>query len=83
MQSNTLRVIIETPKMSFIKRKDDGSIDYISPFPCPFNYGSVPGSIADDGDRSDAIVLGKRLKQGSLIEEIPIVGVVRFRRRKR
>ena len=70
-------VTIETPKFSFIKRKDNGSIDYISPFPCPFNYGSVPGTLSGDGDREDAVVLGKRLKMGVTLE-VPVVAVVRF-----
>lgn len=63
--SQPIEVIIETPKMSLIKYKDDGSIDYISPVPCPFNYGSVPNTISGDGDRIDAIILGKKLKGGT------------------
>ena len=68
---------IETPKYSFIKRKDDGSIDYISPVPCPFNYGSVLDTVSGDGDRLDAIVLGPKLKFGQEVD-YPVVGVVEF-----
>ena len=43
-------VVIEVPQFSFVKRKGDGSIDYIAPLPSPFpGYGSVPGSLAEDG----------------------------------
>jgi inorganic pyrophosphatase len=73
----TLQIIIETPKFSFIKYKDDGSVDYISPIPCPFNYGSVPNTTSGDGDRLDAIVLGKKLKGGSRAE-VPVIGRVVF-----
>lgn len=72
-----IEVIIETPKMSFVKRKDDGSIDYISPFPCPFNYGSVPNTTSGDGDRMDAVVLGKKLSRGTKVT-VPVVATVHF-----
>lgn len=63
-----MKVRIETPKYSFVKRNADGGIDYISPFPCPFNYGSAPGTLADDGDECDAVVLGERLAFGECVE---------------
>ena len=61
-----VEVRIETPKFGFIKRKPDGSVDFISPFPCPFNYGSVEGTLAEDGDPLDAILLGPRVPAGSI-----------------
>jgi len=61
----SLDVLIEQPRASFIKRREDGSIDFISPLPCPVNYGSVPGTRAEDGDREDALVLGPRLAKGT------------------
>jgi inorganic pyrophosphatase len=60
-----LTVVIDVPRGSFIKRDDEGAIDFISPIPCPFNYGHVPGTRADDGDALDAVVLGPRLPLGS------------------
>ena len=74
---DTLEVVIEVPRMGFIKRKDDGSIDYISPLPCPFNYGSVPNTLSGDGDREDALVLGPRLERGARVR-VPVVACVRF-----
>lgn len=64
---DALEVVIEVPRMGFIKRKDDGGIDYISPLPCPFNYGSVPNTVSGDGDREDAVVLGPRLARGERV----------------
>lgn len=58
-------VVVEVPRLGLIKRRDDGSIDYVSPLPCPFNYGSVPGTVSGDGDRADAVVLGPKLARGT------------------
>ena len=59
-----VQVCIEVPRWSFVKRKADGRIDLVSPLPCPYNYGSVVGSLAPDGDPLDALVLGPRLGFG-------------------
>jgi inorganic pyrophosphatase len=60
-----LVVVIDVPRFGFVKHKDDGRIDFVSPLPCPFNYGSVPDTLSGDGDREDAIVLGHRVPAGS------------------
>jgi inorganic pyrophosphatase len=65
MTAESLTVVIDVPRGSFIKRNDDGSVDFVSPIPCPFNYGHVPGTLADDGDALDAVVLGPKLSLGS------------------
>lgn len=70
-------MVIEVPRGGFIKRTDVGGIDYVSPFPCPFNYGSVPGTRSGDGDRLDAVVLGRRLPRGARVR-MRVVGIVRF-----
>lgn len=72
-----VRVRIEVPRGSFVKRGSDG-VEFVSPLPCPFNYGSVPGTRAPDGDPHDALVLGARL---ALHDEVDaaVHAVVRFR----
>ena len=60
-----LEVVIEIPRGSFLKRGSDGHVDFISPFPCPFNYGAVPQFLGQEGDLLDALVLGPRLPLGS------------------
>ena len=37
-----VEVVIEIPRGSFLKRGSTGHVDFVSPLPCPFNYGSVP-----------------------------------------
>lgn len=68
MSGNKLTVVIDVPRGSFVKRDDDRAVDFISPIPCPFNYGHVPGTLAEDGDAFDAVVLGPRLPLGSTAE---------------
>jgi len=63
-QPPVVEVVIEVPRGSFLKRGSTGHIDFISPLPCPFNYGSVPSHLGLEGDLLDAVVLGPRLRLG-------------------
>lgn len=63
-----IRVVIEVPRGGFVKRRADGSVDFVSPFPCPYNYGSIVGTRAADGEPVDAIVLGPPLRHGQEVE---------------
>lgn len=58
---------IEVPRGSFVKRGSTGAVDFVSPLPCPFNYGSVPRYIGREGDLLDAVVLGPRLPAGACL----------------
>jgi inorganic pyrophosphatase len=60
-------VVIEVPRGSFLKRGSTGHIDFVSPLPCPFNYGAVPNYLGLEGDLLDALVLGPRLPFGTRI----------------
>lgn len=62
-----LEVLIEVPLGSFVKRGSTWQLDFISPFPCPFNYGSVDNLIGLDSDLLDAVVLGPRLAPGTRV----------------
>ena len=59
-----VEVVIEVPKGGFLKRGSTGRLDFISPLPCPFNYGSIPDYLGLEGDLLDAVVLGPRLPPG-------------------
>jgi inorganic pyrophosphatase len=63
-----VEVVIEVPRGSFLKRGSTGHVDFVSPLPCPFNYGSVPGYVGLDGDLLDAVVLGPRLRAGTRLK---------------
>jgi inorganic pyrophosphatase len=60
-----VEVVIEVPRGSFLKRGSTGRIDFISPLPCPFNYGAVPTLLGLEGDLLDALVLGPRRRLGT------------------
>lgn len=62
-----VEVVIEIPRGSFLKRGSSGQVDFVSPFPCPYNYGCVPRFIGGEGDYLDAVVLGPRLATGSRV----------------
>jgi len=59
--------VIEIPRGSFLKRGSTGKVDFVSPLPCPFNYGSVPDYLGLEGDLLDALVLGPRLPRGTRV----------------
>ena len=61
-------VNIEIPRGSFLKRGSNGALDFLSPLPCPYNYGSVPGWLGLEGDLLDALVLGPRLSRGTQVQ---------------
>ncbi|MCL4800931.1 MAG: inorganic diphosphatase [Burkholderiales bacterium] len=70
-----VEVLIEIPRGSFLKRGSTGHVDFVSPLPCPFNYGSVPQYVGREGDLLDAVVLGPRLALGTRIR-VPAWGAV-------
>lgn len=70
-------VLVESPRWSVVKRRPDGGVDFISPVPCPYNYGCIPGWSSGDGDPLDVVVMGPRLRRGER-RRVPVVGYVRF-----
>jgi inorganic pyrophosphatase len=67
MRLHELEAVIEIPRGGFAKRGWSEQIDFISPVPCPFNYGAIPDYIGCDGDLLDAVVLGGRLPRGRIV----------------
>ncbi len=74
-RDHTVDAVIEVPRGSFMKRGSTGRLDFISPLPCPFNYGSVPEFLGLEGDLLDAVVLGPRLPAGCQVR-IPVWGAI-------
>lgn len=78
--AHVITVTIEIPRGSFVKYamdEDGGKVDFISPLPCPFNYGFVKGTTGGDGMPLDAIVLGSRIQRGEQVT-MSIRGLVKF-----
>jgi inorganic pyrophosphatase len=62
-----VEVVIEIPRGSFLKRGSTGRVDFVSPLPCPFNYGSIEKFVGLEGDLLDAVVLGPGLPRGTRV----------------
>lgn len=60
-----VEVVIEVPRGSFLKRDAAGRVRFVSPLPCPYNFGAVPSMLGLEGDLLDALVLGPRLALGT------------------
>lgn len=73
----SVEVHIEVPRGSFAKRDAARRLEFLSPLPCPFNYGAVPALAGADHDALDAVVLGPRLALGTRLR-CPVQAVVRF-----
>ncbi len=73
----TATVRIEVSRLDFVKRGADGSVDFVSPVPSFYSYGSVEGIAAADGDPQDALVVGAAPVRGSRVE-YPVWGQVLF-----
>jgi len=73
----TVKVEIEVARGGLLKWGSSGRVEFISPLPCPFNYGAVTGMVGGDGAALDAVVLGARLPRGH-IGIWPVLGVVHF-----
>ncbi|MEM7197627.1 MAG: inorganic diphosphatase [Pseudomonadota bacterium] len=75
-----INVIIEVPMHVPIKYeldKDSGAVFVdrfiATPMTYPCNYGFIPGTLSDDGDPADALVLGQfALTPGSVIRARPV-----------
>jgi inorganic pyrophosphatase len=65
-----LEVTIEIPRGSFRKIGSTGRLDFLSPLPCPVNYGSVRALLGLEGDLLDAVVLGPRLAAGTRVSVV-------------
>ena len=72
-----VEVWVQYPRWAMVKRRSNGRVDFVSPLPCPYNYGEVPGEASGDGDALDAVVLGRRLSVGTRLK-VPVRAVVDF-----
>ena len=73
-------VTIEIPRWSFVKyavTEQGGRVDFVSPLPCPFNYGFVAGTLGGDQQPFDAIIFGPRLRRAEKVR-MPVRAVARF-----
>jgi len=72
-----VELVIEVARGDFAKRDAHGRREFLSPLPCPFNYGAVPTLLGGDGEPFDAIVLGPRLAVGTRVT-CPVQAAIGF-----
>ena len=53
-----------------MKRGSSGHVDFVSPLPCPYNYGAADAFIGLEGDLLDALVLGRRRPYGTKLRTL-------------
>ena len=68
---------MEVPRGSFVKREAGRGVEFVSPVPCPFNYGCVEALPGADGDPVDVVLLGPGQPLGARVRA-RIWGQVRF-----
>ena len=81
----TLRVLIECEKGSVHKMEYDETLgtmaivrDLHKKYPYPYNYGSIPQTLAPDGDSLDAIVMSDAPSRAGSIVNCRPIAVVRM-----
>ena len=85
-QNGIITTVIEIPEGSILKieyRRDDGSfeIDRVEPsiFPKPASYGFIPGTLDEDGDELDTLVVSPEPIPTGVWLKARILGVLKFR----
>ncbi len=81
-----INTVIEIPKGSMLKvewnrHKEFFVLDRVEPgiFAKPVNYGFIPGTLDDDGDELDTLVVTEEpLPMGVVLEEAVVIGVMNF-----
>jgi inorganic pyrophosphatase len=81
--SGHLNVIVDTPQGSAVKFKYDSSntiykISHLLPpgTVFPFDFGSVPSTLAEDGDPLDLLILMEQPSFAGCLVEVRLIGVI-------
>jgi len=82
-QAGEINVLIEIPKDSNIKYEidKDSEIIFVDRFlhtamSYPFNYGFIPGTIAEDGDPVDVLVMSEHAVMPGVVIPSVVIGVL-------
>ncbi len=82
-QAGEINVLIEIPKDSNIKYEidKDSEIIFVDRFlhtamSYPFNYGFIPGTIAEDGDAVDVLVMSEHAVMPGVVIPSVVIGVL-------
>lgn len=81
-----VNTVVEIAKGSMLKiewdrKKEYFALDRVEPgiFAKPCNYGFIPGTLDDDGDELDTLIItAEPLPTGLVLEEAKVIGVLNF-----
>jgi inorganic pyrophosphatase len=89
-ESGLLRVLVDTPRGSAVKYKLDAEkgvykVAHILPsgMVFPFDFGSIPGTLADDGDPLDLLVVAEAGTFPGCLVEVRLIGGLQARQTQR
>jgi inorganic pyrophosphatase len=89
-ESHLVRVIIDTPRGSRNKYKFDPELGIFklsrilpAGMSFPFDFGSIPGTRAEDGDALDVLVLNEAPLFAGCLVLVHLIGIIRARQTER
>lgn len=89
-QTGLVRVVIDTPRGSRNKYKFDAELGVFklsrvlpAGMSFPFDFGSIPGTHAEDGDALDILVLSEAPLFVGCLVHVRLVGIIRARQTER
>ena len=89
-ESGLLRVLVDTPRGSAVKYKLDAEkgvykVAHILPsgMVFPYDFGSIPGTLADDGDPLDLLVIAEAGTFPGCLVEVRLIGGIQARQTQR
>jgi inorganic pyrophosphatase len=90
INTGLLNVVIETPRGSRCKNKFDSTLKVFKlskPLPIgmhfPYDFGSVPGTLAEDGDCLDVMVISEHATFPGCLLPVRLIGVLEARQTER
>ena len=85
LKDNIVNTVIEIPEKSILKieyrrEKCTFELDRVEPtiFAKPANYGFIPGTLDEDGDELDTLVVSPEAIPTGIVAEVKILGVLNF-----
>src|SRR6187397_1806408 len=89
-ESGLLRVLVDTPRGSAVKYKLDAEkgvckVAHVLPsgMVFPYDFGSIPGTLADDGDPLDLLVIAEAGTFPGCLVEVRLIGGIQARQTQR
>lgn len=84
-EDKTINVVVEIPqgsmlKIEFDRKRNIMTLDRVEPaiFAKPCNYGFIPGTLDDDGDELDVLLISDEPIPTGVVVEATVIGVMEF-----